>query len=58
MGRQAARLIDSIIKGQKPESLPVERASKFDLTLNYRTANFIGVRFPDALLKKAEKVIR
>ncbi len=58
MGRQAARLIDSIIKGQKPESLPLERASKFDLTLNYRTATVIGLRFPDALLKKAEKVIR
>ncbi len=58
MGRQAARLIDKIIKGEKPESLPVERASKFDLTLNYRTANFIGIRFSGATLKQAEKVIR
>jgi putative ABC transport system substrate-binding protein len=58
MGRQAARLIDRIIKGEKPESLPVERASKFDLTLNYRTATFIGLRFPEEMLKKAEKVIR
>jgi putative ABC transport system substrate-binding protein len=58
MGRQAARLIDRIIKGEKPESLPVERASKFDLTLNYRTATFIGLRFPEETLKKAEKVIR
>jgi putative ABC transport system substrate-binding protein len=58
MGRQAGRLVDRIIKGEKPESLPVERASKFDLTLNYRTATFIGLRFPEELLKKAEKVIR
>jgi len=58
MGRQAARLIDRIMKGQKPESLPVERATKFDLTLNYRTATFIGLRFPEEILKKAEKVIR
>src|SRR4030095_7316511 len=58
MGRQAARLIDRIMKGQKPESLPIERASKFDLTLNYRTATFIGLRFPEEILKKAEKVIR
>jgi len=58
MGRQAARLIDRIIKGQKPESLPIERATKFDLTLNYRTATFIGLRFPEEILKKAEKVIR
>jgi putative tryptophan/tyrosine transport system substrate-binding protein len=58
MGRQAGRLVDRIIKGEKPESLPVERASKFDLTLNYRTATFIGIRFPEELLKKAQKVIR
>ena len=58
MGRQAARLVDRIIKGEKPESLPVERASKFDLTLNYRTATFIGIRFPEELLRKAQKVIR
>jgi len=58
MGRQAARLIDRIIKGQKPETLPLERASKFDLTLNYRTATFIGLRFSNDLLKKADKVIR
>jgi putative tryptophan/tyrosine transport system substrate-binding protein len=58
MGRQAGRLVDKIIKGEKPESLPVERASKFDLILNYRTATFIGIRFPEELLKKAQKVIR
>jgi ABC-type uncharacterized transport system substrate-binding protein len=38
--------------------LPIERASKFDLTLNYRTANFIGIQFSQAMLKKADKVIR
>jgi putative ABC transport system substrate-binding protein len=58
MGRQAGRLVDRILKGEKPESLPVERASKFDLTLNYRTATFIGIRFPEELLKRAAKVIR
>jgi putative ABC transport system substrate-binding protein len=58
MGRQAGRLVDRILKGEKPVSLPVERASKFDLTLNYRTATFIGIRFPEELLKKAAKVIR
>jgi putative ABC transport system substrate-binding protein len=58
MGRQGARLVDKIIKGEKPASLPIERASKFDLTLNYRTANFIGFHLPQAILKKADKVIR
>ena len=58
MGRQGARLVDKISKGEKPASLPIERASKFDLTLNYRTANFIGFHFSQAMLKKADKVIR
>ena len=58
MGRQAARLVDKIIKGQKPASLPVERAAKFDLTLNYRTANFIGVQLSPELLEMANIVIR
>ena len=58
MGRLAARLIDKIFKGEKPETLPIERASKFDLTLNYRTASFIGFKFPPDILKHADKVIR
>ena len=58
MGKRAAGLIDKILKGQKPASLPIERAVKFDLTLNYRTANFIGFHLAPAILKKADKVIR
>ncbi|HXF74850.1 MAG TPA: ABC transporter substrate-binding protein, partial [Methylomirabilota bacterium] len=58
MGRLAARLIDKILKGERPEALPIERATKFDLTLNYRTASFIGVHFPPAILKKADRIIR
>jgi putative ABC transport system substrate-binding protein len=58
MGRQAGRLAHRILKGAAPGSLPVERAAKFDLTLNYRTATFIGVRFPQELINKADRVIR
>jgi putative ABC transport system substrate-binding protein len=58
MGRQAAQLIDKIIKGEKPGSLSIERAGKFDLTLNYRTARFIDLNFTPEILKKADKVIR
>lgn len=58
MGRQGAGLIDKVIKGEKPASLPIEPASKFDLTLNYRTATSIGFHFSRAMLKKADKVIR
>jgi putative ABC transport system substrate-binding protein len=58
MGRKAARQVDRIIKGQHPSSVPVESEAKFDLTLNFRTANFIGLPFSKELLKKADKVIR
>ncbi len=58
MGRQAAGLVVKILKGQKPENLPVEAAAKFDLVINYRTAHAIGLTIPSDLLKKADKVIR
>jgi putative tryptophan/tyrosine transport system substrate-binding protein len=58
MGRQAGRLAERILKGQAPGSLPIQRAAKFDLTLNYRTANAIGVRLSPDMLKKANRVIR
>jgi putative tryptophan/tyrosine transport system substrate-binding protein len=58
MGRQAAQLVSKILQGQKARSLPIQRATKFDLTLNYRTANFIGLSWPPQLLQKADKVIR
>jgi putative ABC transport system substrate-binding protein len=58
MGQQAARMAEQILKGQAPGSLPVQRATKFDLTLNYRTANAIGVRLSEEMLKKADRVIR
>ena len=58
MGRQAAGLVDKILKGQKPENLPVEPARKFDLIINFRTANAIGLTIPPDMLKKADRVIR
>jgi putative ABC transport system substrate-binding protein len=58
MGRQAGRLVEGILKGQPPAAMPLERAAKFDLTLNYRTANIIGLRLSPEILKKANKIIR
>jgi putative ABC transport system substrate-binding protein len=58
MGRQAGRLADKINRGESAASLQIERASKFDLTLNYRTASFIGLNLTSEMLKKADKVIR
>ena len=58
MGRQAARLIEKIIKGEKPASLSIERAAKFDFILNYRIARFLDLKLTPEILKKADKVIR
>lgn len=58
MGREAARLVDRILKGQKPQDLPIVQANKFDLTINYRTANFINLIPSRDVLKRADKVIR
>jgi len=58
MGRHAARIIDQIIKGKAPAAIPIVQSSKFDLTINYRGASYIGLQLPNELLKKADKVIR
>jgi len=58
MGRQAARLINRIFRGEKPGNIPAERANKYDLMVNLRMARAIGLEIPPATLKKADKVIR
>jgi putative ABC transport system substrate-binding protein len=56
MGRQAARIVNEILKGSKPSSLPVETA-KNHLVINLDTAKKIGLTLPDTLLSKADRVI-
>ncbi|MBM4297125.1 MAG: hypothetical protein FJ143_05235 [Deltaproteobacteria bacterium] len=58
MGRRAARIVEQILKGKAPAAVPIMRSGKFDLTINYRAANYIGLTLPNSLLKKADKVIR
>lgn len=58
MGRQAAQLAQKILQGSNPGDLPIERASKFDLVLNLRTANAIALDLPPDVLKNADRIIR
>jgi putative ABC transport system substrate-binding protein len=55
--KRVANNIDAILRGAKPGDIPIYQVTKFELSLNLKTAKQLGLSVPPGLLVSADKVI-
>ena len=55
--RHGAKFVQRILQGKQPKDIPIEQPTKFDLTINLKTAKAIGLTIPERFLQRADALL-